>query len=51
MKKNNEEKIEKFTQKFAVEVRFVYSRLQELLFKGARKCAQDEERKNPIELD
>lgn len=54
MTDKNKVKTDNMARKFGVEVRFVplppeelrrrSNRLQELLFKGARKCAQDEER-------
>jgi hypothetical protein len=54
MTDKNKVKTDKITQKFGLEVRFIplpldevqrrSNRLQELLFKGARKCAQNEER-------
>lgn len=52
--KKNPEKVNGLPQKFRVVIRFVplppdemnrrYNRLQELLFKGARKRADDEEK-------
>jgi len=54
MDKKTTQKPKDLSQRFALEVRFIplspeeksrrYSRLQELFFKGARKCAQDEEK-------